>query len=129
MAKANTAGALGKQLEGLLRSEAEKFVKGNIGTAQKLGESVVRAILSQEFEAALPGIPDTGDDTDLEIRAAKEEVNAVRSEIFQMVAKAEKEHAELVAQVRANAVNVVASIARTVIGLVGGFAAKSFVGA
>lgn len=121
-----TAAVMGEQLAGMLRDEAAKFVKsqsGPNGAGQKLGEAVVRAIFAQEFEASFPGIPDVGEGVGLEILAAVEEVNAARSEIFQLVAKAEKEHAELVAAVRASAVNTLVNIAKGLVGIVGGFSA------
>lgn len=124
--KSTTAAVMGEQLAGMLRDQAAKFVKDNTGpngAGQKLGESVVRAIFAQEFEAAFPGIPEVDENVGLEILAAVEEVNAARSELFHLVSVAEKEHAELVAAVRASAVNTMVNIAKGLVGIVGGFSA------
>lgn len=120
----NIASAMGEKLEGLMIDEAAKFVKGNSAAAQKLGESVVRLIFSQEFEAAMgPGIVEVLDGASLEFRTAVSEVNLARTLRFQLISKAEEENAELVAQVRASAVNTMVNIAKGLVGIVGGFSA------
>lgn len=124
-----TLDAMGLQLSTLLRKEASAFLKDNAAAVSELGEEAVRAIFAQEVSALFPATIDTPADASFEMRLAIEENNAVRSEVFQLVAKAEKENAELVKKVRGSAVNVAANLAKSIAGVVLGLGAKLVMGA
>lgn len=127
-AKMPSFDVLGNQLKGMLAAEASNFVKDNTKAAAKLGEEAVRLIFQQEVVSALPGIVPIPDGSRLELIAAAEEALAVRSQNFQLVAKAEGEHADLARQVRQNASNVAGNVAKGVVTAIGGFALKFLLG-
>lgn len=120
---------LGIKLKDLLASEAAAFVKDNTKAVAKLGEDAVRAIFQQEVVASLPGILPVSDDARLELIVEAQTLLAQRAALSQLVAKAEAENAELVRQVRANAVNVAGKVAGSAMSLLGGFALKFLLGA
>lgn len=128
MAKASFE-ELGTKMKGVLSAEAASFVKDNTKAVAKLGEDAVRAIFQQEVIAALPGVLNISDGARLELIAAAEAGLAERSAAFQLIAKAEAENAELVRQVRQNAVNVAGNVAKGIASVVGGFALKLLLGA
>lgn len=119
---------LGVQLQTLMQDAASKFIKENKDDAAKLGEDVVRAIFAQQFIATMPALMKLPDNASVEMRIAHEENNAARTEVFQIIAKAEREDAARVARIRGNASSAVGKIAGTALSLVSGFLVKAAIG-
>jgi NAD-dependent DNA ligase len=120
---------LGSTLQTLMQDAAAKFVKDNATDVAKLGEDVVRAIFAQQFMATMPALLKLPDNATVEMRLESEENNAVRTEIAQVIAKAERENAASVARVRGNASSMVGKAVGGVLTAVFTFAAKAFLGA
>lgn len=127
-AKKDPAELLGSQLQSMMQDAASKFVKDNATDVAKLGEDVVRAIFAQQFMATMPAIMKLPENASVEMRIALEENNAIRTEIFQVIAKAEREDAARVARVRGNASSIVGKIAGGTITALAGFLGKAIIG-
>jgi len=126
--KKDPAEVLGSQLQSMMQDAASKFVKDNATDVAKLGEDVVRAIFAQQFMATMPAIMKLPENASVEMRIALEENNAIRTEIFQVIAKAEREDAARVARVRGNASSIVGKIAGGTITALAGFLGKAIIG-
>jgi len=120
---------LGVQLQGMLQESAAKFIKQNIDDAGVLGEDLVRAIFAQQFIATMPALMQIPEGASIELRLAAEEIMTQRSEVAQLIAKAERENSARIARVRGNASTFVGNLAKSVFTIVGGFAAKALLGA
>lgn len=110
----------------LLAREAASFVKSNQDDATALGEDVVKAILAVCVRDHMPVITPAGET--LESVMLREELLQARSVAFQLIEKAERENAERVARVRANAVGVAGKIAASAASLLAGVAVKVLLG-
>jgi hypothetical protein len=100
----------------LLKTEAINFVTGHVEEVQVLGADVVKAILDQQTMQYLPIPPITEGMTDIQINAV-EELLTRRDQIFQLVAKAEKEDAIRVAKIKTDAAQVGLKIANWLLGV------------
>ena len=108
-----------------LRTESMKFIKTNASDVSLLGENVVKAILKDELKTSLPVIPALETTASLEEIVLREEIHQERSEVFQLIAKAEKENAEAVQRVRNSAITTVAKIVGIAVQVVTGIAMKA----
>ena len=108
-----------------LRTESMKFIKTNASDVSLLGENVVKAILKDELKTSLPVIPALETTASLEEIVLREEILQERSEVFQLIAKAEKENAEAVQRVRNSAITTVAKIVGIAVQVVTGIAMKA----
>jgi hypothetical protein len=116
------------QLQTLMQESASQFIKQNKDDAAKLGEDVVRAIFAQQLVATMPALMKLPETATVEMRIAHEENNAVRTEVLQIIAKAEREDTARVARIRGNASSFVGKLAGGAVGMLGTFLAKSALG-
>lgn len=120
--------ALGKQLQDMLREEAAAFIKDNAKDVKALGEEAVKAILSQQILNTMPALVKLPENATPAARAELAQIQATRSEIGALVAKAEKEDAQRVARIRGNASSVAGKIAGSVLSIGATLLAKTLLG-
>ncbi|HYG75128.1 MAG TPA: hypothetical protein VEK08_09010 [Planctomycetota bacterium] len=115
-------------LQDTLRDAAVKFIRDNKDDVALLGEDIVRTILAQQVTAIMPSIPTLPENASAEMHAMVAEILKARSQAFQMVAKAEREHTAAVQRVRGNAATLAGTLAKSVLGIGAGIAAKFLIG-
>ena len=116
--------AVAADILGTLKTSASKFVQDNQASVVILGEDVVRSVLAAHLHDALPLIPDLPASPTAAQIAAREQVLAQRTAVFQIVSEAEAKNAQAVAALKATALGYAQTVASTVLGIAGGAAGK-----
>ena len=120
---------LGNTFKDLLKKEAANFIQGNVADVAALGEDLVTQILTyQTLAAVAPQIPPAVEGESVDIIALREEILLARSQLFQLIEKANAENAVRIARVRSNAISVAGKIASTAATVLGGVAVKVLLG-
>lgn len=105
----------------ILRQEAADLIARNQKDAVQLGEQMVKNILAEQILVIQP-VADLLPDATAEQIADREEVLKLISEKRQLIAKAEAQHGESIARVRADA----AATAGRVTGVIAGLGLSAF---
>lgn len=120
---------LGTQLETLLKTGAESYIKGNTGALAQLGtnfdSNVLKAIFNTTVLAQLPAIAPLAPDADPDHILAVEQTLEARDAQFDLISAAEAQNAALVKQLKDNALSIVTGVMNSVFGLVGATATKA----
>lgn len=110
------AKSLAAQLAEVLRLEGVHFIQENKESVLKLGEDMVSAVFSAAILNATP-IPNLPDFPSMDAVADREAVIARRSEVNQLIAAAQLEHAMAIMELRDKAKARAVSIGGSILGV------------